>query len=86
MICDFPQIQGGQQISIFSINLLASLNLLEKTGFIKSDGVRDINSAASAPLRSSQGVSAIRGESEKYRPADAISRGSQGAPIAVLDG
>jgi hypothetical protein len=38
MICDFPQIQGGQQISIFSINLLASLNLLEKTGFIKSDG------------------------------------------------
>ena len=30
MICDFPQIQGGQQISYFIRNLRASLNLLEK--------------------------------------------------------
>jgi len=40
MICDFPQIQGGQQISIFSVNMLAFLNLLEKTGFTKCDVVR----------------------------------------------
>lgn len=37
---DFPQIQGGQQISIFIINLLASLNLLEKTEFTKNDDAR----------------------------------------------
>ena len=37
MICDFPQIQGGQQISIFIINLLASPNLLEKTKFTKGN-------------------------------------------------
>lgn len=30
MICDFLQIQGGQQISYFIRNLRASLNLLEK--------------------------------------------------------
>ncbi len=40
MIRDFPQIQGGQQISIFIINLLASLNLSEKTKFTKSDYAR----------------------------------------------
>ena len=42
MNCDFQQIQGGQQISIFTINLLASLNLLEKTGFKNSDDVRNM--------------------------------------------
>jgi hypothetical protein len=35
MICDFPQIQGGQQISYFISNLRASLNLLEKPKFTK---------------------------------------------------
>ena len=37
MICDYPQIQGGPQISVFIINLWASLNLWEKTEFTKSD-------------------------------------------------
>ena len=39
MICDFPQIQGGPQIS-FSVNLWASLNLWEKTEFTKGDDAR----------------------------------------------
>ena len=39
MICDFLQIQGGQQISYFIRNLRASLNLLEKPKFTKGDDV-----------------------------------------------
>ena len=51
MICDFQQIQGGPQISFSINNLLASLNLLEKTEFTKSDDAEFASFSAPPPFR-----------------------------------